>query len=509
MDQSENGREAPPRGASGRSPPRGGGGRPADPVSDAPPVGGRADGAVAAAAAERSPAAAAVEAPAADGAAAAAAAARKRARVHEAFGLLEERYFRTVGGRSGEERRSSLRVFTEELGKFTQYSLLRSRATLRHGATRYGADGVGGAGAAAAAAAAVAAGGSGGIGAAAAMGMDAASSHASNIVSSIEFDVAAELVATAGMTKRIKIFNFLAVAADAAGPAASGGVHFPVRELVTREKLSCLSWNPYIRQHIASSDYDGVVSEWDVSSSTGVAVREYDEHERRAWSVDYCSANPTLLASGSDDGRVKVWSTASPSSVLTIENRANVCCVQWSPASVHELAFGSADHAVRFYDLRAPRSPLYVFSEHHKAVSFVRFMSPTELVSASTDSTLKLWSLKPGPADTAGAGPGASAKPGLVRTFRGHTNDKNFVGLSVTRDYMACGSEDNTVYTYYKALPTPFLTHRFGSTDPVTGEETEESATGQQVSSVAWSPRSPKTLLAASSQGIIKMLELE
>jgi len=413
---------------------------------------------------------------------------RKRARVHEAFGLLEERYFRTVGGRSGEERRSSLRTFTEELGKFTQYSLLRSRATLRHGAARYGGDGALGGGAVG--------GSGGGMSAAAAMSMDGASSHASNIVSSIEFDVAAELVATAGMTKRIKIFNFLAVGADA---AAHGGVHFPVRELVTREKLSCLSWNPYIRSHIASSDYDGVVSEWDVSSTTGAAVREYDEHERRAWSVHYCPAKPTQLASGSDDGRVKIWSTGSPSSLLTIENRANVCCVQWSPTSVHELAFGSADHAVRFYDLRAPRSPLYIFGEHSKAVSFVRFMSPTELVSASTDSTLKLWSLAEGEGRT----------PGLVRTFRGHANEKNFVGLSVTRDYIACGSEDNTVYTYYKALPTPFVTHRFGSTDPVTGEETEESAAGQQVSSVAWSPRSPKCLLAASSQGIIKMLELE
>lgn len=31
------------------------------------------------------------------------------------------------------------------------------------------------------------------------------------------------------------------------------------------------------------------------------------EHERRVWSVDYSVADPTMLASGSDDGSVKLW----------------------------------------------------------------------------------------------------------------------------------------------------------------------------------------------------------
>lgn len=37
-----------------------------------------------------------------------------------------------------------------------------------------------------------------------------------------------------------------------------------------------------------------------------------------------------------------------------------------------------------------------------------------------------------------------------VRTFKGHTNEKNFVGLTVNSEYIACGSESNEVYVYHK-----------------------------------------------------------
>lgn len=67
---------------------------------------------------------------------------------------------------------------------------------------------------------------------------------------------------------------------------------------------------------------------------------------------------------------------------------------------------------------------------HRKAVSYVRYLNGSQLVSASTDSTLRLWDTK---ACTA------------TRTFSGHSNEKNFVGLSVDNDFIACGSETNEV----------------------------------------------------------------
>lgn len=74
--------------------------------------------------------------------------------------------------------------------------------------------------------------------------------------------------------------------------------------------------------------------------------------------------DPKLLASGSDDAKgnyimmfqlqvhppfthcfsspVKLWSTNLDNSVASIEAKANVCCVKFSPTSRYHLAFGCA-----------------------------------------------------------------------------------------------------------------------------------------------------------------------
>jgi E3 ubiquitin-protein ligase RFWD2 len=47
------------------------------------------------------------------------------------------------------------------------------------------------------------------------------------------------------------------------------------------------------------------------------------------------------------------------------------------------------------------------------------------------------------------------------RTFRGHLNEKNFVGLSVNNGWISCGSETNTLYTYHKSSSIPVTQFRF------------------------------------------------
>lgn len=53
---------------------------------------------------------------------------------------------------------------------------------------------------------------------------------------------------------------------------------------------------------------------WD--AGTGQVISQYTEHQKRAWSVDFSRADPTVFASGSDDCSIKLWSVNDVRSVL-------------------------------------------------------------------------------------------------------------------------------------------------------------------------------------------------
>ncbi|GFQ04797.1 E3 ubiquitin-protein ligase cop1 [Phtheirospermum japonicum] len=232
----------------------------------------------------------------------------RKKRVHAQFNELQEFYLqkrRQLVNHSENHEKKDKTIITREgyspglddfqsvLSTFTRYSRLRVIAELRHGDLF----------------------------------------HSANIVSSIEFDRDDELFATAGVSRRIKVFDFSSVVNEPTD------VHCPVVEMATRSKLSCLSWNKFTKNHIASSDYEGIVTVWDVN--TRQSIMEYEEHEKRAWSVDFSRTEPSMLVSGSDDCKVKVWCTKQEVSVLNIDMKANICCVKYNPESSNFIAVGS------------------------------------------------------------------------------------------------------------------------------------------------------------------------
>uniref|UniRef100_A0A182M5P2 RING-type domain-containing protein n=1 Tax=Anopheles culicifacies TaxID=139723 RepID=A0A182M5P2_9DIPT len=374
--------------------------------------------------------------------------------------------------------RSSLDTFRESLIKFSKYSALRPLATLN-----YSND----------------------------------SNYVSTIVSSIEFDKDSEYFAIAGVTKRIKIFDYYTAIRDAAVD-----INYPINEMTCNSKISCVIWNSYFKQVLASSDYEGIVTIWDVLTRT--RTKTFEEHDKRCWCVDFNEVDTRLLASGSDDARVKLWSLNVDHSVATIEARANVCCVKFNPKSSCHLAFGTADHCVNYYDLRNLKQPLCLFKGHRKAVSYVKFLNTDEIVSASTDGQLKLWNI--------------NSPPFCLRSFTGHINEKNFAGLATNNDYLACGSEDNSLCVYYKGLSKQLFNLKFSSSSgsgnggsgstvgtgggsssgignsssrtsglQSTDMERSNSEGNEFVSAVCWRKQS-NIIIAGNSEGVIKILEI-
>ncbi|MEQ2247867.1 coatomer subunit alpha [Ilyodon furcidens] len=158
--------------------------------------------------------------------------------------------------------------------------------------------------------------------------------------------------------------------------------------------------------------------------------------------------------------------------------------------------FSPTDHCVHYYDLRNTKQPIMVFKGHRKAVSYAKFVNGEEIVSASTDSQLKLWNVN---------------KPHCLRSFKGHINEKNFVGLASNGDYVACGSENNSLYLYYKGLSKTLLTFKFDTVKSVLDKDKKEDDTNEFVSAVCWRALpdgESNVLIAANSQGTIKVLEL-
>lgn len=374
--------------------------------------------------------------------------ASRRKKISQHFEDLEQCYFsfkQTDSNSSDSSGKDELESFMKSLSKFTRFSSFRPLATLSYASDIY---------------------------------------NGSSIVSSIEFDKDCDYFAIAGVTKKIKVFEYDAVINDVVD------IHYPVHEMVCNSKISCVTWSSYHKNMLASSDYEGTVTLWDAFH--GSKTRVYQEHEKRCWSVDFNRMDPKLLASGSDDSKVRLWSINVEHSTTCLETKANVCCVRFNPGSRFHLAYGSADHCVHYYDLRHTKQALSVFKGHKKAVSYAKFLNPENLVSASTDSQLKLWSVN---------------KPNCLRTFKGHINEKNFVGLATDGDYVACGSENNALYVYYKGLSKQLMTYKFDTVRSVLDKDKKEDDANEFVSAVTWRPGS-NVLVAANSQGTIKVLEL-
>lgn len=205
--------------------------------------------------------------------------------------------------------------------------------------------------------------------------------------------------------------------------------------------------------------------------------------------------------------------------VLRPDSGNSTCSAEFSPVTDHLIAVASADANTYLYDLRNSGSPLLKLQGHDRAVSYVRFLGKDKLVSASIDSTLKLWDISAPLRDEVESDgcqlvvkPAALDHGGVihpVRTFAAHTNVRHFVGLSIHRgaSILASGSETNEVVLYRDSSSLPVLKQKFP------GRSSERcGSTGYgnpYVGAVCWREHGENyALVAANSEGVVQVLEV-
>lgn len=77
---------------------------------------------------------------------------------------------------------------------------------------------------------------------------------------------------------------------------------------------------------------------------------------------------------------LSAWALLDMTGPAAITNQAKHLCTQ--QCGLMPVFFVFADHCVHYYDLRNTKQPIMVFKGHRKAVSYAKFVSGEEIVSA-------------------------------------------------------------------------------------------------------------------------------
>lgn len=169
-----------------------------------------------------------------------------------------------------------------------------------------------------------------------------------------------------------------------------------------------------------------------------------------------------LIASGSEDHRVRLWQLSSARLVRRLEGHSSaVTAVAFSPDG-GAVASASKDRTVRLWDVRSGKL-LRTLQGHVYHVYAVAF-DPTGrwLATASWDRTIQLWDVKTGE---------------LLKKLRGHSAAVRAVDFSRDGKLLASGSDDQTVRLWDAATGKELevLTGHAGAVNAVTFRPDGES----------------------------------
>ncbi|RCH85940.1 Diphthine methyltransferase [Rhizopus stolonifer] len=98
-------------------------------------------------------------------------------------------------------------------------------------------------------------------------------------------------------------------------------------------------------------------------AETGYQIQDqWHAHDLEAWITAFDYWNTNIVYSGADDGLFKGWDTRTQTTTFVYKRHAmGVTTMQSNPHQEFQLATGSYDETIYFWDTRAMRQPLHTF----------------------------------------------------------------------------------------------------------------------------------------------------
>ncbi|PPQ94743.1 hypothetical protein CVT25_007691, partial [Psilocybe cyanescens] len=178
---------------------------------------------------------------------------------------------------------------------------------------------------------------------------------------------------------------------------------------------------------IASGSDDGFVRIWDASS--GEELKILKGHNDGVSSVSFTS-DDRWIASGSDDFSVRVWDVWNGEITNIMEGHTGVVNSVSFSKSGSWIVSGSDDTSIRVWDV-STSEVLRVLEGHAGWVDSVIFSDDdTRIVSGSADCSVRLWDAITGD---------------MLRVMKGHTNYVRSAAISSDSAWIVSGSDDHSV----------------------------------------------------------------
>ncbi len=144
-------------------------------------------------------------------------------------------------------------------------------------------------------------------------------------------------------------------------------------------------------QHLVTGTWNGELTLWDLQSQPATK-KTLGRHKTTVYCVA-CSADGSLIASGSTDKTVRLWDGRNGAEIGVLNGHTDtISSIAFSPDGA-QLASSSEDGTIRLWDARHGGAELRTLGGHSRSVTGVAF-SPdgSRLASASHDGTVRFWS---------------------------------------------------------------------------------------------------------------------